>query len=369
MSVSFNGNIDYKDWQALVNKQQNTYNTTGMDASQIQNVNTIEQSDSFVSSTGEKCTDGKDDGKIGFFSAIGNAVKGVGKTIVNGVKGMFTGKDGKFSLGKTLLSVGTAALCFAVPAVGVAACVIGGTMGALQVGKGIYNAATAETDAEAKEAWQNIGGGAFSVGMSVVGAKAGVKAMQKGASLNGGTSALEALKGTKLTPKTAGAYAKAFLQDGINSGRNNLGQMGRSISSFIKTNKGKLNPETLKEMMKSEKSELRQALKEARKAGDDIKYEEYYNQLQELKSQKPSFIDQAKGEISTIKEFIDQAKLDGASPVDFLKESLSGVPKEILNAISEGKTSYDALVSKYGYADVAEVLELISGFEIASNEI
>ena len=72
--------------------------------------------------TGNTCTDGKDDGKIGFFGAIGSAIKGIGKGIVNGVKGMFTGKDGKFSLGKTLLSIGTVALCVACPAVGAVAC-------------------------------------------------------------------------------------------------------------------------------------------------------------------------------------------------------------------------------------------------------
>ena len=126
-------------------------------------------SDAFVANS-DGCTDGKDDGKIGFFGAIGNAIKGVGKTIVNGVKGMFTNKEGKFSLGKTLLSIGTAALCIAVPAVGVAACVVGGAMGVVQVGKGIYNAATATTDAAANPETGNSAVALMAIPMAIAAA-------------------------------------------------------------------------------------------------------------------------------------------------------------------------------------------------------
>ena len=129
-------------------------------------------------SDGNYCTDGKDDGKIGFFSALGNATQGVLKTIGSGIKGMFTGADGKFSLLKTIGSVAMAAACIAFPAVGLAACAVGGVMGAVQVGKGVYNAAKAETDAEAKAAWENIGGGVFTVASSVVGAKASLSAVK-----------------------------------------------------------------------------------------------------------------------------------------------------------------------------------------------
>lgn len=132
-----------------------------------------------ISAANETCTDGKDDGKIGVLSALGNMAKGIGKTIVNGVKGMVTDKEGNFSLGKTLLSVGTAALCIAVPAVGVAACAVGAVAGGVQVAKGAIAASQAETDAEAKEAWQNIGGGTFTAAVSVAGAKAGMKAVNK----------------------------------------------------------------------------------------------------------------------------------------------------------------------------------------------
>ena len=143
-----------------------------------QPTNSVQQAAYATDAEGNTCTDGNDDGKIGFFSAIGNAIEGIGKGIVKGIKGMFTNKEGKFSLGKTLLSVGLAALCICVPAVGAVACGIGCVVGAVQAGKGIYNAATAETDAQAKAAWENIGEGTATAVSSYFGAKASVGAMK-----------------------------------------------------------------------------------------------------------------------------------------------------------------------------------------------
>ena len=218
MTVNYVGSIDYTKWQPLSNVNQNQ-NANEANASYLTQQT---QGDYYVSESGETCTDGKDDGKIGFFGAIGNAIKGIGKTIVNGVKGMFTDSEGKFSLGKTLLSIGTVALCIAVPAVGVAACAVGGVMGAVQVGKGIYSAATAETDAEAKEAWQNIGGGAFTAAISVVGAKAGVKSVKASstAGTNGGSALCEVGKNASLLKKV-----NAFGKDAISSTKNNISKI------------------------------------------------------------------------------------------------------------------------------------------------
>lgn len=130
------------------------------------------------------CTDGKDDGKIGFFSAIGNALEGVVKGAVNGIKGMFTDSEGNFSLGKTLLSIGMAAVCIAFPAVGVAACAVGAVAGGVQVVKGAVAASNAKTDAEAKAAWENMGEGGATVVGCALGAKASLGAMKSTASLS-----------------------------------------------------------------------------------------------------------------------------------------------------------------------------------------
>lgn len=152
---------------------------------------------------GNSCTDGKDDGKIGFFASIGNAIEGVGKAIVKGVKGMFTDAEGNFSLGKTLLSIGTIAATF-IPVVGpVITCGLA-CYGIYQGTTAVVNAATiaanATSDAEAKQAWENIGSGAFTVVTSAYGLKAGASALNR--QLNapiakGGSQMVQAIKAGK----------------------------------------------------------------------------------------------------------------------------------------------------------------------------
>lgn len=154
-----------------------------------------------------ECTDGKDDGKIGFFEGVGSFFKGIGKAVVNTVTSIVT--DPK----KLLLTAGAVALSIVFPPAGVAMAVAGGIAGAVQVGKGIYNAATAKTDAEAKEALESMGSGTLQVGLSVVGAKAGLKAMS-----NTSGSAMSALKAGGTKP-TFGQTVKAFAKDTVTGGR------------------------------------------------------------------------------------------------------------------------------------------------------
>lgn len=121
--------------------------------------------------------DGKDDGKISGAQKFGNFLKGVG----NFFKGMVCDEEGKFSWKRTLTTVGVAAGAIALTvATGGAAApflIAGGVaMGAVEVGKGAYKAATAKTDAEAEAAWQSIGSGVTGIGLSVAGAKGSLKA-------------------------------------------------------------------------------------------------------------------------------------------------------------------------------------------------
>lgn len=51
--------------------------------------------------------------------------------------------------------------------------------GAVMIGKGAYDAATADTDAEAKTAWETIGNGTFAVAASALGAKSSLKAASR----------------------------------------------------------------------------------------------------------------------------------------------------------------------------------------------
>lgn len=144
-----------------------------------------QQNDSIFNNSGTKnsqytCTDGANDGKIGI-SAVYHLGKGVVNGVVNGVKGMFTDSNGKFSLSKTLLTVGMGALCVAFPAVGAVACGIGAVSGGMQLVNGIKGVSEATknmSDAQAKEAWENIGEGASTVVGCVAGAKASIGAMK-----------------------------------------------------------------------------------------------------------------------------------------------------------------------------------------------
>ena len=117
------------------------------------------------------CTDGNNDGKIGFFSAIGNIFKGAAKMVVNTVKDIVTNPA------KLLGAVATAALCVVFPPAGLVLAGIGIVSGGAKIASGVANAMGAKTDAEAKAAWQQVGEGGLTVGLSVAGAKASVKSM------------------------------------------------------------------------------------------------------------------------------------------------------------------------------------------------
>lgn len=380
MTVNLVGSVDYSKW--------GNYDTTSVGTAGSKNLatNSIQyEDDTFVSSS-EKCTDGKDDGKIGFFSAIGNAFKGVGKTIVNGVKGMFTDSEGNFSLGKTLLSVGTVAACIAFPAVGVAACAIGGTMGAIQVGKGVYNAATAQTDAEAKEAWQNIGGGAFTVATSAVGAKAGVNAVKATSTAGaGGTSALSQLDdAASLTQKVS-----ALGKDMVSSTANRATSVKTGAQGLVSNARTALS-DAKSVYKQSPYAQAKAALKAAKESGnaDDIAAAE-------------AALKQAKSDISNAsKQIWDDVKTsaktkgselwssikgkvtkENASQVwDSLKTNvknislknigskLSGTAKSIYSELVNDSSTYAQVVQKYGYDNVAQVLQYVAGITFTGEE-
>lgn len=121
-----------------------------------------------------KAKDGKDDGSIGFFSAVGHALKGGVKFIT----GMFTDENGDFSIKQTLKTAGLAAiigLSTLIPVVGPfvlpTLCALGVADGGLKVAKGFVNAMDAKTDAEAEQAFENIGEGATEGLLSYVGYK------------------------------------------------------------------------------------------------------------------------------------------------------------------------------------------------------
>lgn len=152
--------------------------------------------------------DGKDDGSVGFMGAM----KNMGKGALKAVTGMFCDENG-FSLKRTLTTA-------AVATAGVALCVVTGgaaapflvgagvVMGGAQVVKGGLNAATAKTDAQAEQAWQEVGSGTFAVAASAIGAKGALRAANPAALAPKGNMLTSSLRAAKeCTVKTSkGAY-------------------------------------------------------------------------------------------------------------------------------------------------------------------
>ena len=109
------------------------------------------------------CTDGKDDGKLGF----GETMESFGKGLAGLVKGAMNHPIAT----AVTVGVGAAAVALTSGAILPFMVAAGATMGAGMIGVGAYNAATADTDAEAKQAWETIGTGTFTVGASALSAK------------------------------------------------------------------------------------------------------------------------------------------------------------------------------------------------------
>lgn len=152
------------------------------------------------------CTDGLDDGKLSFSEALGSFGKGLAgivKTAINHpVVTIATVAAG------TVLTVATGGAALPVM---VAA---GATMGGVQIGYGAYKAVTAETDAEAKQAFETIGNGTFALATSALGAKTALNTASNagvsGTSTDGGIlkSLIGCFKSTPEALKTCGANIK-----------------------------------------------------------------------------------------------------------------------------------------------------------------
>lgn len=185
MTINSTGGIDYTQWLPGTTNVSYT-NSNNATVTQAANSGiTLErtaENDFFISDSGETCTDGEDDGKIGFFSACGNIIKGAAKGLVNGIKGMFCDQEGNFSLGNTLKSAALIGACFiplAGPYIAAGLCIYGVAKGSTGIIKSISTAANAETDAEAKEAFQSLGSNTLVTGLSAYGLKGSMGAIAK----------------------------------------------------------------------------------------------------------------------------------------------------------------------------------------------
>ncbi len=115
--------------------------------------------------------DGSDDGKISFKEKV----KNFGKGLIAPVKNMFSSpKNIAITAVSAAAGVGLIALTSGAAAPVMVA--TGLIFGGVQIGKGIYKQVNAKTDEEAKQAWQEMGSGTFTAGVSAASAKPALKA-------------------------------------------------------------------------------------------------------------------------------------------------------------------------------------------------
>lgn len=122
------------------------------------------QSDMYV------CKDGRDDGKISFSEKLAN----FGKGLVAPIKNIFASPK---NMAISALTVAAGAGLIALTG-GMAAPVmvaIGLIGGGAHIVSGLYKQSTATTDAQVAQAWQQVGSGTFTVGVSAIGAKSSLK--------------------------------------------------------------------------------------------------------------------------------------------------------------------------------------------------
>ncbi|MBR1617501.1 hypothetical protein IJ670_05050, partial [bacterium] len=135
----------------------------------------------YVSESNNICTDGDDDGHVGFFEAAGHVVKGVGKSLLNLVTMPFQ-SPGNFL--KTVAMIGACCIPVVGPIIGAGLAAYGIFQGVSKIGNAIATTQYAQqyggkgADAMAKDAWEEVGDGLFTTGVSVVGLKGSVGALK-----------------------------------------------------------------------------------------------------------------------------------------------------------------------------------------------
>ena len=187
------------------------------------------------------CTDNADDGKISFKEAAASFGKGLLEIVKSVVKHPI--KTGLTIAAGAALTVATggAALPVLVAA--------GVTLGTAQIGYGIYKASTAETDGEAKQAFETIGNGTFAVTASALSAKGALNAASKA-----GVSSANTAKDANIIESTVNCFKvapKAIVQ----SAKNIKGNFLTVTTGTIQPNSNKLRSGQVEYMSKANEAQ------------------------------------------------------------------------------------------------------------------
>ena len=336
------------------------------------------QTDEFVSSKGNTCTDGVDDGKIGVASALGNIVEGAGKSIINGIKGAFTDSEGNFSILKTLGTIGVGAACVAFPAVGLVLAGVGVVAGGAKLATGVANAMNAETDAEAKDAWEQVGEGGLTAGLSAVGVKASLGAVQSSST----AGALASFKQSSTLSQNPVGYAKALGQDMVSSTVNNFNKIKSSATTLaegarlyklrkdVKNQNGAL---TADELSKQRNLDALEAFSpdEVKLAADNIsQLKTTVKNTLNPKKKKKKITDalQKEGGQSLITKLRTEVANNGGL-VKTITSKFTSTQKSIYTALVDDGANYNQIVSQFGYENVIGVLEVLGSYNLLNESI
>ena len=276
--------------------------------------------------------DGKDDGKISFWSKL----KNIGKGALKAVTGLFCDENG-LSLKRTLATVGMIVgggiiIALTGPVGAAVLTGIGATLGAGTIINGAVKASGAKTDAEAAAAWQEIGGGALEVGLSAAGAR-----VASGKTFTG-NKLVQSLKATWDCVKTTGKLAWKAIRHPKRS--------YADVKNFMQ-NEGKANWEAMFKSNKAQENKIAQIDKKYAKEieGYQKKQQKILDEITELKkdaTKNAEKIQKKQAEYNALNDKIDALegarelnRANYAEHVDSYKEINSDAYKQLMDEYTD----------------------------------
>ena len=267
----------------------------------------------------EGCTDGKDDGKIGFWQGLKSFGKGALK-FVGGLVGF--DENGNWSAGKLIKNVAIGAGIFAIGVLtGGTAIIIGAGVATAGAGlvKSQYQFWTAKTDADAKAAMEGTGSNALALGLALTGAKGVMSKVNPTKNYNGFTGTLRAgwdstTIGFKQGWNGIKAGYQAYKAGGWNTLQNTVVQSAKSFKNTVVSNyKNATKLPTVEgnqtARVKQYEDKIANLEEQLKNATDKVEKRTLQKQINRLNSQKAN-AEQAFNEINTQTKFDDaQAKL------------------------------------------------------------
>ncbi len=315
-----------------------------------------------VSFSGNKSFDYSiDDGKI----STGDKAKNFAKGLISPITNMFSSPK-NFLIGAGMIAGGVALTIATGGTIAPLFVAAGVTGGAIQLGKGIYNASNATTDAEAEAAWQGMGAGTTAIGLSVAGAKSALKgAGVETEGLNLFSATVECFKQSpKALSKTVNMFAsgEAAANLGLKSNKT-----AKTEAEQPKT-EVKKEPE-VKQEPKAE-SEVKQQTEQSKMTSEEIQQEALKRIEQEVQAKQKAELAQKEYNRKFEENLSNKSAKESADV--FTEEYNAQIKKEVLarieqeNRIKAAQEFQDAQIEKMqnpSGMSTAEKQELVKSLE------